>query len=151
MSEYTEDIKERIKDYEDRDLVYKEGLEKAWETARRIMLSEKDGGLTIDKCQEIFGPTSLYDIFKRNMSVYDVIKAFDKYDELNEIRVGDEVKVIGTNVTGVVTGIASDNYVHCIRADGSPFTFKSKGVKKTGNHFPEVSKLLEALGGGKTE
>lgn len=143
-----EEAREIILD-EVRDLGYKEGLEKAWEVARRIILSEKDGGLSMDKCQELFGPSSLYGIFKHDMSVYDVIEALDKYDAQNEIHVGDEVKIIGTDVSGVVTQVTLDNFVRGVCVGGSLFATKSEKLEKTGNHFPEVGKLLEALRGGK--
>jgi hypothetical protein len=134
-----------------RDLGYKEGLEKAWEVAKRIVLNPKDGGLPVNEFHELFGSKSgWYNIFQ-GYTVYDVIEALDKYDERNEICVGDEVKVTNTDISGVVTKVILDDCVLGICVDGSVFSSKKERLKKTGNHFVEVGKLLEVLREGETE
>lgn len=142
---FEEEAKKIVWD-EVRDLGYKEGLEKAWEAVKRIVLSAEDGGLSVAECKDAFGTSSLYGVMKRGMTVYDVIEMLDKYDERNEIHVGDEVKVISTDITGVVTKVI-DDCVLGICVDGSMFSGQKGRIEKTGNHFPEVKKLFEALRG----
>ena len=132
-----------------RDLGYKEGLEKAWEAVKRIVLNPKDGGLPVNEFFELFGSrrSGWYNIL-RDMTIYDVIEKLDEYDERNEINVGDEIEVQNAGLAGVVTRISSElDFVFGIGADGSVFSANKERVKKTGNHFPEVGKLLEALRG----
>lgn len=135
-----------------RDLGYKEGLEKAWEAAKRIVLAPKDGGLPVNEFHELFGSKSeWYNIFQGGMTVYDVIEALDKYDERNEIYVGDEV-VFDDGEKAIVTKVYSElQRMIAVRSDGSAICRKIDDIKKTGNHFAEVSKLLETLRGGETE
>lgn len=164
MSKYaSEDIKERIKYYEDREnQVKQEGydagffngrevaLENAQDAINKIIRSTANGGMSVDELREIFGASNPYYIFT-NYTLREVIEALDKYDERNKIHVGDEVKVIGTDVSGVVTQVTLDNFVRGVCVDGALFATKSEKIEKTGNHFPEVSKMLEALRGGETE
>jgi hypothetical protein len=134
-----------------RDLGYKEGLEKAWEAVKRIALSVKDNGLSMDECQELFGHNTLYAILNNNMSVYDVIEMLDKYDERNEIHVGDEI-VFDDGEKAVVTKVYNElQRVTAVCSDGCARCRKIDDIKKTGNHFAEVSKMLETLREGETE
>ena len=135
-----------------RDLGYKEGLEKAWEAVKRIVLNPKDGGLPVNEFFELFGSrrSGWYNIL-RDMTIYDVIEKLDEYDERNEIHVGDEVKIINTEEAFVVTQILPTNIICGIDADGSVFSPKKEQLKNTGNHFPNVKKLLEKLRGEETE
>lgn len=135
-----------------RDLGYKEGLEKAWEVVKRIVLLPTDGGVPSDESKKIFGTASLYAIFKRGMTIYDVIEELDKYDERNEIYVGDEVILDNNGEKAVVTEICTNTlYVNVMHSDGCTRCRTINSIKKTGNHFSEVGKLLEALRGEETE
>lgn len=134
------------------DLGYKEGLEKAWEAVKRIVLSKKDGGISVDECQDAFNAGSLYEIVKHGMTIYDVVEALDKHDEQNEIHVGDEV-VFGDGQKAVVTKVYREvkRGVIVVCSDGCTKCSTIDSIKKTGDHFPEVGKMLEALRGEETE
>lgn len=59
-----------------------------------------------------------------------------------QIQVGDEVII--RNKTAVVTEI-TDRYVRIMYSDGSCYALFSKGIVKTGRHFPEIVTVLEKM------
>ena len=75
-----------IVDY-DADLLkatYEEGLNDAWETARKIRLYPSDGGISIEDLSKIFGNQTHYDILRdySAQEAIEKIKAWeDKEDE----------------------------------------------------------------------
>ena len=73
----------------------------------------------------------------------DGLKQAEKDDE---IRVGDEVVAIRTDEIGtaVVTKVNIKN-ARYIYASGAAGYAELSELKKTGRHFPEVEKLLEAM------
>lgn len=165
MNKYaSEDIKERIKYYEDRENQAKqEGydagflngkemvLQKAQEAIDRIIRSKAHGGFTEDELRKIFGVGDPYSIFI-DYTLRDIIERFDKYDERNEIHVEDEV-VFNNSEKAVVIKIFSvaQRVIIIMCSDGCAKCCTINSVKKTGNHFAEVGKLLEALRGGEAE
>ena len=89
-----------------------------------------------------------------NLLEYSYQEAKDKYEEWlkqkEEIHVGDEVIPIDVNYdTMIVTRIWIDDHsrdcLDTLGLDGSICSFLTSNVKKTGRHFPEVSKLLEKM------
>lgn len=120
-------------------------LQKAQNAIDRIIKSPANGGLLADELRKIFGTGTPYSIFI-DYTLRDLIEKFDEYDK--QIHVGDEIEVQNEGLAGVVTRISSElDFVFGIGADGSVFLANKERVKKTGNHFPEVGKLLEALRG----
>lgn len=161
----SEDIKERIEHYErknreDREnQVKQEGydagfvngretvLQRAQEVIDKIIRATGDGGLSMDELAVIFGDGDSHSIFINN-TLCDIIEKFDKYDERNEIHVGDEVILDNNGEKAVVTGICPNTlYVNVMYSDGCIRCRTINSIEKTGNHFPEVGKLLEALRG----
>jgi hypothetical protein len=157
----SEDIKERIEHYERKDREnqaepegYDAGflngkemvLQRAQEVIDKIIRATGDGGLSMDELAEIFGVGDSHSIFI-NYTLRDIIKRFDEYDE---IHVGDEV-VFDDGEKAVVTKVYNElQRVTAVCSDGGARCRKMDDFKKTGNHFAEVSKLIEKLG-GKTE
>lgn len=90
---------------------YKYGMVEAWEMAKRIFLPKEDGGFGAEQLKEIFGTAKPENIFGK----YTPQQAKEKIElwetTLEEIQVGDVVKVnFPIPRTGVVIAKA-DNYV----------------------------------------
>lgn len=123
-------------------------LQRAQEVIDKIIKATGDGGLSMDELAEIFGFGDSYSIFI-NYTLRDIIKRFDEYDE---IHVGDEVILDNNGEKAVVTEICTNTlYVNVMHSDGCTRCRTINSIKKTGNHFPEVKKLLENLRGGEAE
>ena len=116
---------------------YNQGLEDAWEAARKI--SSMDS-LTRD---EVFGLVITSNIFDEN-TASEAIEKIRQYEQGKEeqIQVGDEV--ISPNGKGVVTEI-KDIYVRIMYAKGSGQVVKPEDLTKTGRHFPEIAEVLEKM------
>jgi len=115
---------------------YQKGLSDAWECTRKIV------GMHSEERRKIFGQNLLQIIFGF-YSEYEAIEKIRQYEqEQEEIQVGDEV--ISRNKTAVVTEI-TDRYVRIMYSDGSSYALFSKGVVKTGRHFPEIAEVLQKM------
>ena len=127
---------------------YELGVNEVWEAVKRFVIAPKDGGLTSEQIEEIFGEyQSLLDIFY-NFSAQEVLEKLKAWDERDVITVGDEVEDIkGTKsvVIAVDGGRASLLNFHYSHVQLMPLD----DLHKTGRHFDEVTDLLEKLKGEK--
>ena len=86
--------------------VYKDGLNDAWELARKLLFTEAKGGMSLDEITECFG--SEYDIARSlHMDVADAIAKYDawKKKKKDAVHVGDLVHTKRSDRDVVVTGI----------------------------------------------
>ena len=122
---------------------YNRGLNDAWELAKKIVLSESDGGMSVK---------DFYSIFDKTMGDEDVLKKFTPQEALaklesyeqskKEIKVGDVVFNDDTMETGVVT-LYENGDAFMLYNDGS--CGKARGnLTKTGKHI-DISALLEEI------
>lgn len=132
---------------------YIDGLNDAWECARKIMLNDKDGGIPYDKLKEIFYDTSPYSIFKKYKisEAIAMIKAYEGQE--NEIKQWDEIcgKSNPQNKL-IVVGIGAWGDWHCVDNEGHTFKLDDEYKKyweKTGKSYPELANILELLKGDK--
>lgn len=124
---------------------YEDGLNEAWEAARKIACTTEKGGYTLTALEQIFNTRSLSDI----IDTYTASEAIDAMENYEEIKVGDEVinkygwkrVVTNTHINGEVTLMDSngDFYVYC-RAEVSDLD-----LKKTGRHFPQIKEVLKQI------
>ena len=122
------------------DESYNKGLNDAWELAKKIVLSEGDGGYSCDELENIFGyrsPASVLKVFTPQK-----VKAYE--DERNKITVGDVVKLKGTSYEAVVTRV-SGTILHCLYKDGrcAPGCYK-ENYEKTGKHFDSIDEFMRS-------
>lgn len=146
--------------YEDgKNLEYDLGLNDAWECARKMMLSDEDGGIALSDILKIFGMTQ-YSAIKR-FSASESIAKIKEYEEKqkqedDEIKIGDEIKnKWGTR--GVVVEIApqyngatvySVLWRNAERRCLDKSDWDSYEVwKKTGRHFSQIEEVLEQMKG----
>ena len=140
-------------------LEYQQGLDDAWECAKRIVLiktNENSPYFTVDELIEIFGYSSLQSVLDTYSAseAIEKVKAYEKQQKADEIKVGDEVCFVfagGKTIEPfIVFSIKDDNgkkyYEGIQTSDGR---WVSGGLKyyKTGRHFSQVEKLLKAMKG----
>ena len=139
-------------------LEYQQGLDDAWEAAKKIFGYEFDGGLPVDELRNAFGfesgPFCTADIFRTNTASEAIakLKAYEEQQKADEIKVGDEVCFVfagGETIEPfIVFSIKDDNgkkyYEGIQTSDGR---WVSGGLKyyKTRRHFPQVAELFKAM------
>lgn len=115
-------------------VMYRRGLNDAWETVKELF------GFTFDEQVTIFKTTSVRDIV-RKYSASECIKKIRQYEEKEEIRVGDEVEDGVANI--IVLEINEDGTVSGFDDEGS--IIHATPRKKTGRHFPEIAEALRKM------
>lgn len=135
--------------HEERDIAYQQGLEDAWEAARKLAVSSREGGLAAEIVTEIFDGLSYYMVLK-DVSASEAIAKIKEYEQQKQdaIKVGDEVVIDGS--IGIVTR-AFPGAVTCyvMRKDGSSGEEDRNDCKTTGRHFDQISEVLEKMRGDK--
>ena len=130
---------------------YEDGLADAWELARKIVLSISDGGISIKDFEIIFGAGLDYKDILKIMTPQEALAKIEAYEESKAIKVGDVVKVDGTNKDcGIV--IAIDEIQKKARLMYADTSFRVNewylaDLKKTGRHI-DIDGLLEQIKGG---
>ena len=123
------------------DRKYVQGLEDAWEAARKIV---HDEGLSIQEVGEIFGTVSFNRIVMEN-TASEAISKIKEYEEQQkqdtEIKVGDEVYSEMNDLRFIVTRIY-DGIYEGICTDGAAYCPLPNDVKKTGRHTETILKTL---------
>lgn len=123
-------------------LEYQQGLDDAWEAARKICNEPEDGGLPAGAVVELFGRNGPI-LGCSAQNAINKIKAYEEQQKHDLIKVGDEVKD-RTDDCGVVTWIyGNDTYV--LWQDGSTGNYAADELIKTGRHFNFLASLLNAM------
>lgn len=126
---------------EESEKTYEDGLNEAWEAARKIVCLPSDGGHTPSTLIKIFGHDHQSTILKQNTAAEAVAKI---NEHENRIEVGDEVKY--RSVVGVVLELHDDNSTSVMRTNGNVSTiYNKRELKKTGRHFPQIEELLQKM------
>lgn len=133
---------QRMKTYED-------GLNEAWECAKKIEAPTVEGGLSGRELALIFKDgATLYKVLK-NYSAREAVTRIKEYEEEQkkaaEIKIGDEV-TDNDGWKGVVTHISSDGeYLLVVLRDGNAIRWEKEHFKKTGRHFPQIAEVLKQM------
>ena len=128
---------------------YEDGLNEAWECAKKIEAPTAEGGLSGRELALIFKDgATLYKAFK-NYSAREAVTRIKEYEEEQkkaaEIKIGDEV-TDNDGWNGVVTCISPDGeYLVVTLQDGSTLRWEKEHFKKTGRHFPEIAEVLKQM------
>lgn len=125
------------------DKTYSDGLNDAWELAKKVILATDDGGISLNDITEIFG--SAYCAL-RDFTYEEALAKIEAYEKEKEIEVGDVVKFEGLHEEkyGVVS-VRRCGTVNGIRADGTPFSWNKNDCTKTGKHI-DIESLLKEIG-----
>lgn len=135
-----------------RDDTYNEGLNDAWELAKKIVLSDGDGGYSCEELENIFGyrsPASVFKVFAPQ-EVFAKVKAYE--EERNEIKVGDVVKLksVYAQGEGIVTKITETNICllykngNCNNNKCSSNSSIDRYFEKTGKHFDSIDEFMKS-------
>lgn len=144
LTPYTEPDTEAI-----RMEAYQQGLNDAWECARKVTQVRKYGGYG-DCLEEVFGRHRVpWDVF--DYSASEAIEKIRQYEQEKEeqIQVGDEVIPRETEYdTMIVTRLWKDDYdsdcIDAIGFDGRISSFLVSRVSKTGKHC-EIAEVLQKM------
>ena len=143
--EIDEEFKESLKVIEENkasyDMGYNDGLNDAWEMARKIFaMSDND-------FDDAFG-----DVYKEDVFCYytpqEALAKLKAYEEQSKIEVGDVVE-IKDGVEGILSGIVtrvSEDYISCVLSDGKGGYIPIGLCKKTGKHI-DIESILEQIRG----
>lgn len=142
-------------------LEYQQGLDDAWEAAKKIFGYETDGGLPLDELRNVFGvkgvPFCTADILRTNTASEAIakLKAYEEQQKADaEIKVGDEVRnTLGLmdNAVGYVIGTTIEGDYNVSRyIDGKikTGTWRRENCVKTGKHSDAIVQLLAEMEGG---
>lgn len=120
-----------------------EGLNDAWELARKITLSTSDGGYSCDELKNIFGYRSPASIFKAFTPQEALAKVKAYEEEHIRIRVGDVVTGKGGTIEGIVTRV--DSRIYRLFRDGScNGPMGKEDLEKTGEHFDSIDEFMRS-------
>ena len=132
------------------DRTYENGLEDAWECAKKICLCKEDGGISNGELLEIFKVGSDYTALKKYTASEAIakLKAYEqRKQEEAKIKVGDEVIGLSSDARGTafVTKVAEEsNCVFYTYADGYNSWDYPSNLKKTGRHF-DITSIFEKM------
>ncbi len=129
------------------DEAYQQGMDNAWEIAKKLYLSKKNGGLSGVELEEIFGQITTGEIFLRHtpQEVESKIEAWEKSRQ--EIKVGDVV--IDTKGDVFVVLRKLDTYVYALLdSEGKHKYLDVKYLTKTGRTI-DIESVLEQIGEAK--
>lgn len=119
---------------------YEDGLNEAWEVARKIACLPMHDGYTTGEIAEIFETCCESEIFKDNTAA-EVIAKIKEYE--NRIEIGDEV-VDSIGKKSVVVRVHGE-YITVVEYDGIASRWKKEGFKKTGRYFPQIGEVLKQM------
>lgn len=132
----------------DASKTYEDGLQDAWELARKIVLAESKGGIPERDMSSIFGEEWTLSNILKNYTPQEALAKIEAYVEskaIKAIKVGDVVVMRGIEV--IVTYIHTNNTADVLLDNG--YTGKYEPInqlKKTGRHI-DISHLLEQIRG----
>lgn len=122
-----------------------DGQNETWETAKKVALCAGEGGLSIEELDEIFGCSTLQQVFRR-YSAQQTIEKLKKADD--EIKVGDEVTstLSKTTYTVVSFGEYEDGALTVCGFDSHGVWHGNElsELHKTGKHY-DIDRILEEM------
>lgn len=119
---------------------YENGLNDAWEMARKIMLHSI--GLHVNEVERIYGMCE-YEVL-HSLSASEAIEKLKAWKD-ETFKIGDEVKSDAFDDKGIITHITTDGAVAIISSGSSMMKVGKSGLHKTGRTFPEMAKMLKQM------
>lgn len=131
------------------DTGYKDGLEKAWEIAKKIFIPKMayEKAYKHHELDIIFGENSTtFELAK--MTIFEVMDKVDLYEkqkaEKDKPKDGDEV-ILDDGTKGVVVFSGSEGHLNVVNAFGGVRSYKITEVIKTGRHFPQMVEMMKKM------
>lgn len=114
---------------------YQEGMNNAWETAKRLFLSKHDieNALSDSELEKIFGTRDLAEVASKPLQT--IMEKIFEWEESKIIHVGDVVET-NSGDEAVVTSINKDTFSGYSRRSGGIYNCQSLDIwHKTGEHI----------------
>ena len=125
-------------------LGYENGLNAAWDAARKIVLSREDGGLFNYESRKAVLGCGNYMALKKFLAQEAIEKIRQYEQEQEKIKVGNEVN--GKGGRGTITKISDDgDHFNVMWENGSTGYYMIEDFKKTGRNFPEIVEVLKKM------
>ena len=121
------------------DRTYEQGLNDAWELAKKIWCGKDSEN------EEIFGTKYVYEIYQ--LTPQEALAKLKAYEEAqSKIEVGDVVTTVNGKCPYIVTNVQLPNTLHVINSrNGYTHQIRIDVCKKTGKHI-DISSILEQIG-----
>ena len=127
------------------DKTYEDGLNEAWETARKIICNTDYGGFSPSQLEEIFGCPDFDDVF-HDYTQQEAAAKITEWESRQKIHVGDIlVDRIDGQGKAVVTYM-DEGKIYVVWDDGSCGECKGDEFTKTGRTI-DIAGLLAQIGG----
>lgn len=126
---------------------YQRGLDDAWDAARKIASTKRDGGLDDSELAVLFDAYSTH-VILRDYEAIEVVEKIREFEEQKkqetEIHIGDEVSltVFGREIKGIAVGRPSDGVWNVLNESGDLMRIDSDDLTKTGRNV-DLSELFE--------
>ena len=139
---------------EEYNQAFNQGAEAAWELARKIILPQSQGGMSIDDYVAIFGSciSEVY-IMKNYTYTEAAAKVAEWEGGKDEIKVGDIVRIHEGNDDDLcILYVSTDKkYYNAVDEYGAVYNMLTKGmITKTGRHI-DIDSFLKQIGGNRNE
>lgn len=125
------------------DESYNKGLNDAWELARNIILPSHMGGYTADEFKNIFGKNT-YMAAMRDFTPQEALAKAKEYEERNEIKNGDVIKLKGTTHEAIATRVTETNICFLFRDGSCGSLHAEKDFEKTGRHYESIDEFMRS-------
>lgn len=127
------------------DEAYQQGMNDAWEIAKKLYLDKRNGGLSDVELEEIFGQLTVSKIFMRYtpQEIEAKIEAWEKSKA--EIKTGDVVRHDKMGVH-IVTNVREGGIYTLMSINGQCACSERKHLTKTGRTI-DIQGILEQIGG----
>lgn len=131
------------------DKGFKDGLEKAWEIAKKIFTPQRayEEAYGRDELDIIFGEGfTSFDLAQ--MTAFEVVDKVELYEkqkaEKDKIKDGDEV-ILDDGTKGVVVFSSTDGHLNVVNAFGGIRSYNATEVVKTDRHFPQMVEMMKEM------
>lgn len=151
--EYLDAVCKKICEIQPTEKSYEDGLNEAWECARKLILIKREGGLSMEEIEKIFGDTTCRANILRAYTASETIAKIKEYEDKhidNEIKLWDEVIIKKSSYgyagcKGVVTNILRYDLVEVMVNYGTVYNYDTETIQKTGKSYPELANILNQL------
>ena len=131
---------------EEYNQAFNQGVEAAWELAKKIICQPINGGFKKSEFEEIFGYDYISDIFKKYTYTEAAAKVAEWEKAKEKIEIGDVLEnIYDISVKCTVTNLYTKNRAYLVFDDGTAGMRELNNFKKTGHHI-DIDGFLKQIG-----
>lgn len=133
---------------------YEEGLNEAWELARKIVLHNYNETYSADEVLDIWGDNS-YSVILKEYTGKEALERLREYEKKKKekIHVGDEIIHKNTNEVMVVV-YSGNELIETVDSKGVCYSYDIEDkieLSRTGRNFPQIEEVLKQMRNNKNE